>query len=365
MSPSWPKSLKSHIWVFDTGRGLSVFIRTGLNQGIMYDFGSTEDFSPCEFLKKNIIPYLDKYKECKVAQTIISHPHADHISEIKQLLPTTQGKSAFYSSLHTCPHDKTPEGSTSENLDWDRIINPDGSDELVTAYKEIYKGRSLPLQTICYDSARSIPNLEYGLYYVRPPIVDKIHESNDNDYGNGTSLVIYYRHGIHTLLIPGDITPDALQCILNEEEGSEKRYTCFENTKTAKNPNWHVVSSNQPSLKSLLSTFGLSILIAPHHGLESGYSEDLYKSIKGGKPDIVIISEKKHETENDGTIDSRYQSEKGSTGINFKTDKGTEKRHSLNTANCGHILVVFEGTGGYPMISTSSDPEVLLKKLEK
>jgi beta-lactamase superfamily II metal-dependent hydrolase len=113
--PSWSLSLKSHIWVFNVGRGLCIFIRTGLNQGIMYDFGSSDDFKPSDFLKENIIPHLDKYRKCNIAQIIISHPHADHISNIECLTEPDLQRSLFYSSLHTCPHHKK-EGSAKPKL---------------------------------------------------------------------------------------------------------------------------------------------------------------------------------------------------------------------------------------------------------
>jgi len=262
-SHAWSSSLKSHIWVFNVERGLSIFIRTPLNQGIMYDFGSSEDFKPSDFLKENIVPHLDKYKKCKIAQTIISHPHADHISNISCLAEPNIDRSPFYSELHTCVHDKTDGSAKPEAVDWSRIKNPKGSDDNIRIYKSLYEARSLPLQTICYDSRRSVPNLEYGLYYVRPPVVGKIYPDNDQEYVNGTSMIVFYRHGYHTLLLPGDITPDAFKHILDEGDGLEKRYTIFDRRQSSAHPRWHDTTCDQPSLKSLLSTYGLSILVAP------------------------------------------------------------------------------------------------------
>ncbi|MBI2556054.1 MAG: hypothetical protein HYW13_01265, partial [Planctomycetes bacterium] len=111
-------------------------------------------------------------------------------------------KSPFYSSLHTCPHHKTEGSAKPEAIDWSRIKNPKGAENNIEIYKSLYEKRTLPLQTICYDSPRSIPNLEYGLYYVRPPVVGGIYPDNDQEYGNGTSIVVFYRYGYHTLLIP-------------------------------------------------------------------------------------------------------------------------------------------------------------------
>lgn len=364
-SPSWISSQKSHIWIFNVERGLCIFIRTALNQGIMYDFGSSDDFKPSEFLKKHIIPYLDKYKGCGLAQTIISHPHVDHISDIKCLLDPDKDNSPFHAFLHTCPHDKTKGSEKPEAIDWNRIKNPDGNEDKVEDYKSLYKkeDRRLPLQTICYDSLRSIPNLEYGLYYVRPPVVSEIYPNNDQAYGNGISLVIFYRHGSHTLLIPGDINPDTFEHLLGEGEGMEKRYTIFDKRHSTQHLDWHEVSGDQPSLKSLLGKYGLSILIAPHHGLESGFSDELYSSIKDGKPDLVVISEKRHLSDSDGKVDTFYQSSNGAKGLSVFTKGIGEKKYSVSTRNGQHILILFQGTGGQPDVFLEEYPEALLKNI--
>jgi beta-lactamase superfamily II metal-dependent hydrolase len=363
-NPSWVSSQKSHIWIFNVGRGLCIFIRTALNQGIIYDFGSSEDFNPSEFLQKHIIPYLDKYKDYKLAQRVISHPHADHISNIT-CLKDNNGKenTLFAASLHTCPHHKTEGAAKPEAINWNRIKNPNGSENNIEIYKSLYEKRSLPLQTIRYDSQRSIPNLEYGFYYVRPPVVAEIFPDNDQEYGNGISLVIFYRHGFHTLLIPGDINPDTLKHLLDEGKGLEKRYTVFDRRQSSLNPTWHEASGNQPSLKSLLGSLGLSILLAPHHGLKSGFSEDIYRAIKDEKPGLVVISEKRHLSDTDGEVDPFYQSTGGAKGQKVYIEGKEETRCSVSTRDGHHILILFQGTGGQPEVYLEKDPEVLLKRL--
>ena len=367
--PSWVNSFKTHIWVFNVGRGLCIFIRTPLNQGIIYDFGHSEDFKPTDFLIEYIIPYLNEYKNCKIAQRIISHPHADHISNIGCLLNEKgEEETLLYANLHTCPHHKTEGSAKPEALNWERIKNPEGSENNIEIYKTLYAERQLPLQTICYDSPRSVPNLEYGLYYVRPPVVEKIYppgnDKNDQEYANGTSLIIFYRHGYHTVLIPGDMNPETFKHLLDEGEGLEKRYTIFDRQQSTLHPTWHNVSSDQPSLKSLLGSHGLSILIAPHHGLKSGFSEELYKSMKGEKPGLVVISEKRHLSEKDGKVHPIYSSPDGATGQKVFIEGKEKKRYSVSTRNGHHILILFQGTGGKPEVFLEKEPEKLLKWLK-
>ena len=368
-NPSWVRSFKSHIWIFNVGRGLCIFIRTALNQGIIYDFGSSGDFKPTEFLKEYITPHLDKYKGCRIAQRVISHPHADHISDIKCLINDDgEEDPLLYAALHTCPHHKTEGSAKPETLNWKRIKNPEWSERNIEIYKSLYSKRNLPLQTICYDSPRSVPNLEYGLFYVRPPVVEKIYppgsEKSEQEYGNGTSLVVFYRHGYHTILIPGDINPDTFEHLLDEKEGTEKRYTIFDRQQSTLHPTWHEVSSDQPSLKSLLHSHGLSILIAPHHGLESGFSEYLYKSIKNRKPGLVAISEKRHLSDEDGKVHYIYSSANGALGQKVFIEGKEEERYSVSSRNGHHILILFQGTGGKPEVFLEKDPEALLKYLK-
>jgi hypothetical protein len=206
--------------------------------------------------------------------------------------------------------------------------------------------------------------LEYGLYYVRPPVVDKIFPNNDQKYSNGISLIIFFKHGFHTLLIPGDINPDTLKRLLGEGDGVEKRYTVFDRRQSTLHPTWHEQSTNQPSLKFLLRSYGLSILIAPHHGLESGYSEDLYKAMKDGKPGLVIISEKKHLSDKDGKVDPFYQSSGGAKGQKVSIEGKEENRYSISTREGKHILILFQGTGGQPEVFLEKDPKNLLRRLK-
>jgi len=176
------------------------------------------------------------------------------------------------------------------------------------------------------------------------------------------SLILFYRHGKHTVLIPGDITPDCLKHILDEGDGLEKRYTVFDRQAKEDNPEWHHKTNEQPSLKSLLQQYGLSVFVAPHHGLESGFSEDLYMAVND-KPSVVVISEKRHTSDTDGSIDSRYQCSDGASGLSVDVEGVVENKFSVSTKNGHHILIFIEGTGGVPKVFLDKDPEKLLQKI--
>jgi len=353
----WWDTNFTFIWLFYTERGLSITIRLPDNIGIIYDLGCSEEFSPTIFIKENIIPHLNKNASYDIGQIILSHPHTDHIQEIDALLPDEEGnQSPINPRLITCPNDII-EG---EKIDFSRIENEDNK-EFLNKYKMSYKGRNPPLQTLQSTmNPYPAPNVEYGLYYVLPSKVEEIYPEDDQLYGNGLSLVLYLRHGHQTLLIPGDITPEILIEILNDASSVQKRYTYFSNKPIGLSANLHLVNCDQPSLGDLLCERGLSILITPHHGLESCYCSELFEVIKDKKTKLNIISEKRHLSDTDGQVANQYQSEKYSSGLNIDIDGTSEKHFSVSTRNGHHILIVFKGTTAVPLVYLRTDPNDLL-----
>lgn len=356
----WSESLCTHVWIFSVGRGNAAFVRSGLNQGFLLDMGGGDVFDAAAFVKRNFLKRLSRYGGRPIAQAVLSHPHADHISECGEL---EEGLD-LHPSLLTCPHDKDlPDGIPNrEKINWERLRAPDGeNEELLATYRKLFRQRNPPLQTISYDSGRSIPNLEYGIYYVRPPVCHKLHEENTK-YANAMSILFYFRHGDHTILFPGDITPEAMEIVLDERKGLEKRYTQFDPDFFWEHPSWHEETADQPSLKALLSQRGLTILVAPHHGLTSCYSDRLYGAIAQGKPRLVVISERRKTGSSTGEIDYHYQCEQGASGLTVEIEGTKIERRSLTTVNGHHILIVFAGTG-QPRVYADKDPDKLMAKV--
>jgi beta-lactamase superfamily II metal-dependent hydrolase len=341
----WHETKDTYIWVFNVGRGLSIFIRTPNNHGKIYDLGYSEDFSPIDFYKKHFIPYLSGYghglSSYPITQTIISHPHLDHIYEVDRL-------KEIRPCYITCPHDK------SEDEEFDFALLSDGPK--IQAYRDIYKELNPPLQTVPYRDAFFLnANAEYGIYYVQPPIVKTMHPDSDHKYGNGCSLVLYYKHGNHSVLIPGDITPEAFEHLLENKQGVEKRYSKINTSEGGEY--WHYRNEDQPNLKESLSKFGLSVLVAPHHGLESCFSNHLYSIVQ---PNLIVISEKRT-TETEGKVDSRYQSSLGSKGMYVQIENNYEFRNSVTTKSGHHYLIKLSDDNTIAVFG-SKNPEDLLAK---
>ena len=350
---------RMYVWVFPVGRGNAALIRTPLNHGFIVDMGNSEDCDPATFIRENLsgalTPFTDPAGNAfPIAQAVLSHQHSDHIGQCAELIADDK---VLYPYFLTCPHDLDVAPADDEKLNWGRVVNPAGSDDLVTQYKELYKDRTPPLQSVPCAVDATCDDLEYGIFYVRPPHCESIHESDDNAYGNATSIVVYFRYGDDTILFPGDITPEAMQLLLDDAEQVEKRYTVF--GEGAMPDDWSKMTVDQPGLRSLLEDQGLSVLVAPHHGLESCYSQELYDAMKDGAPQLVVISEKKHLNDNDGSLATQYQSDAGALGLNVDVGGTVEKRRSVSTVDGHHVLIVFDGQGT-PEVHLAADPDDLL-----
>ena len=353
---SWKRNdLNTYIWVFPVGRGNAAFVRTALNHGFVLDAGGGDLEQPMEFIEEHFAAKLEKYKgEGKqsrvIAQAVLSHPHQDHIASCGSLASGER----LEPTLITCPHSKSDGEGPDERINWQRF---ESSDTLQT-YKALWESRHLPLQTIAFEGRRTVPNLEYGIYYVRPPFCEVLHGSDDNKYGNATSIGLYYRHGDQSVLFPGDITPEAMSVLLADGDYVEKRFTKFSRAESEARPDWHKRTVDQPGLAAVLER-GLTVLVAPHHGLESCFSKDLYRAIGGEKPDLVVLSERRKSAEGDGSTDERYHGEAGAHGLDVWSEGKSERRHSISTKQGDHIVIRFSGTGA-PQVWMSKDPKKLL-----
>jgi hypothetical protein len=260
--------------------------------------------------------------------------------------------------LLTCPNDKE-EGDLK--VDFSRVEREDNK-ELIEKYRKAYEGRNPPLQTMLPPSgAYPADNVEYGIYYLNPAHIDEVHPDDDHSYVNGLSIVLYLRHGNQSIVIPGDVTPEVFTEVINGGRNVQKRYTYFDKKPAGAGETLHKENGNQRNLKTLLSERGLSILVAPHHGLESCFCPDLFEVIKDHKPRLNVISEKRHLSDGDGKVAAQYQSADYALGLKVDNDGTSEDRYSVSTRNGQHILIVFKGTNTLPSVYLRADAEDLLE----
>jgi len=357
MPPVWKNSKKTYAWLFNTGRGLSICIRLPSNVGIVYDLGSKDDFSPTEFIENEILPHFNKYNgSYNPGQLFVSHPHQDHAQEAEKINESDN----YNFGLITMPHDKDVEGQEDEKLDFSRIESEDNK-SVIEEYKKLYENRTPPLQTLNREKCtESKEDFVYGLYYMRPPEVDKIHSSDDHKYGNGVSLCFYLRHNRHSIWICGDITPEVHEEVLTCEESIEKRFTYFSDVPENTPDDFHLKTSSQPTPEELFDSYGLTLLVAPHHGLESCFCQSLFDSIPGGKTTLTTVSEKRLTGENEGKVDSRYSDENHSQGMWVNIDGGQSFKRMVSTRNGHHMLFILGRDSPRPKVFLRKDPYDLL-----
>ena len=327
------------VYMFNVGRGLAMLIKTPHNHVIIYDLGSSEELSPVAdiYHKAGFFSQMEG-SERKIAQCIISHPHLDHISDL------TDENAKFVntnSDYVTCQNDK--DGNLyGHKIDFSRINNQNAEMQ-VKNYKGLYAKRELPLRSF---DPNVEGNFQLGVYYLKNSKVSELFPNDDQEYSNSLSIVLYLSYDGDSILIPGDITPKAFDLILKGE--CEKRFTdCSAQMSDGLKNRWRTLTCSQPNLGDLLKEKGLTVLVAPHHGLKSGYPECLFDLLRGNKPKIILISEMS-QSENSGSVDKRYQDGTCSKGVTIDS----KTRYSLTTRKDGHIKVSFKSNAkGWLVIS--------------
>jgi len=72
--------------VFNVERGFCAFVRSPNNYGLLVDCGSSSKFSPVKYIIENECQNLTKLNDRYLAYFVVSHPHDDHISDIKRVI---------------------------------------------------------------------------------------------------------------------------------------------------------------------------------------------------------------------------------------------------------------------------------------
>jgi len=212
--------------LYNVGQGLAVSLIEYPEQYVtQIDLGSEGNFSPLE--------YLSSSRGLRADVLYITHPHADHLSDIMKL---------HYSSL--CPN-----YMQYGDYDWDDVIEREHSDS-----KWIIE----EFQKVATFVSRGEHNGENAfLWWKRWKPEAAKERFGESSYINNSSLFLIYRWRDFKISIGGDLETEALEASLLGKEFCNH----------AKNTD---------------------ILIAPHHGHKSGYTPKWADAL--GKPYISLIS---------------------------------------------------------------------------
>lgn len=270
-------TLKIVVW--DVQHGNAIYMKTPNGTNIMFDigtggYGNDREFSPLKYLK---------YKwgvDC-LHYLVISHPHADHISDISNMFDLN-----LKPKVLTCPKGIDPD-----------LINRSNQPE----YSEIID-RYLGLDR---TYTGTVPEREDPSNYNNNGRVN-IRNFSQTEEGtsnlNNYSIVSVIEYANEKILIPGDI----------ESAG------------------WEVLMGRRDFLSAIKGT---TIFVASHHGREAGFYSEVFKYFS---PEVVIVSDGKY---SNTSVTNKYNSQAKGFWVKSRSNGTRTKRCVLTTRNDGAIYI--------------------------
>lgn len=280
---------------WDVQHGSATYIKTPNGKHIVQDLGvgsygkKDQKFSPLLHLK-------NKYGVVQLDQVIITHPHKDHIGDILNF-------DALYPRLFSRP----------KNIDKDEINrNIKAEDKnIFDTYFSIHERYNSPVEP------KNDPKITENNGGVE--IKTFVPLSNYENINNN-SLVTVVSYANSKILIPGDNEPPSWKELLTIEDFRD-------------------------AIKDV------DILLAPHHGRESGYCGEIFDCFK---PSLTIISDGRF---CDTSATDRYSKITQGWTVYHRKDGQKEERKCLATRNDG-VIVVKVGrisTSGKPFLNVTID----------
>ena len=274
---------------WDVQHGNAVYINTPNNRHIVIDlgigsYGSGQEFSPLKHLKYTYgIDQLD--------YVVITHPHLDHIDDILNfdlLSPKVLLRPKYLSKENILQDARDQDMAKFEK------------------YFEIDKRYNAPISNT-FDDPSIAEN--WGGLKIKTFSPKKCSLSNIN---NHSIVVIIEYEGIKIVFLG-----DNESCSYNELLES---YECKETIKNA------------------------DILLASHHGRESGYHNDFVSLVN---PRITVVSDGRF---GDTSATDRYSAKSRGWTV-YKKDGSTSKRYCLTTRQDGTIVTAFGNNGNSPFLN--------------
>ena len=285
------EELKIVVW--DVQHGHAVYFQTPGGQDFVIDLGtgsygdSDYEFSPLLHLKR-------KYDVVQLDGVIITHPHRDHLDDIFNFAKLNP--QILYRPTHLSERDI-------------RAGNQEGDKDIIDEYIAINNRFTGPIdpRTDAFLPANN------GGAQIDTFIPRSCATSNLNNH----SIVTVISCAGSKIIIPGDNEP----------------------------PSWNELLERQDFVSAIKGTY---ILLAPHHGRESGFSSELFKHIS---PYLTIISDGPSDT---SASDKYSNKSKGWTVYKRSGDK--EERKCITTRKDGVIEVDFgKGADGKPYMQVTVD----------
>jgi len=320
------------IAIFNVGGALSTYVEFD-DLKFVVDIGVGNGFSP---VKDFLIPlaerrsFLVESGKYQIDQLFLSHLDNDHISDYENFTEN------FHPKLLTVPsdHEKISE---KLKISRDKISKSEIASKILEDMKKRIPGGDA--NNPDYENPLAVCDTNnIFLDYISPKEceqLDLISEEDYPHYANNISLVLYVKIGNSSILFPGDIMKDGMECLIK----------------------------NKFILRSVIYKLGVDFIIAPHHGLDTSFSDLFFKTIKDKKVKLNIISEKsvqKEESDNRHNVDRRYYSSDYSSGVNVLN--GKEGIQYGIITSLGHIVIDFDQEN--PIVKRCKTNEELLNEFK-
>ena len=253
--------------------GSAIYIQTPNGKHIAIDLGASDVFSPLQHLQTNGVRKLD--------HVTITHPHMDHIDDILKLDLLDPGTL------------QTPKHLTEDDI---RAGNPKPSQEAeakIQKYLEIRRRYSSPVSP--QDDVDLAEN--NGGVSIQTFVPTRASTGNLNNHSVVTALEYC---GVK-MLIPGDNEP----------------------------PSWDELLGRRDFVSAIAGTH---LLVAPHHGRESGFHSPLFDHFR---PLITLISDGRTV---DTSATARYTNVTRGWTVRRRTGQ-RQDRKCVTTRNDGTIEV--------------------------
>jgi beta-lactamase superfamily II metal-dependent hydrolase len=266
---------------WDVQHGHSTYIKTPNNRHIVIDlgtgdyFGNNLEFSPLKHLKNN-------YNVKQLDYVIITHPHLDHIDDILNF------------DLLDPKVFRRPKHLTNKEV-MEGVQDKDKPK--FKKYCEINNRYSSPVSSDSSDSASNPDN--WGGLNIQSFTPSSC---NHNNYNNHSIVTVIELDGLK-VVIPGDNEKCSFDELLEKE-----------------------------TFKSAIKN--ADVLLAPHHGRESGYNKDFMDLVN---PRLTVVSDGRFcET----SANARYSAKSRGWKV-FRKDGSSKERKCLTTNSDGEVTVKF------------------------
>ncbi len=283
---------KLNIWFLDVGHGDCSYLQLPNGANMMIDCGGDQHW-PSKLLKHYNVSQLDKL--------VISHPHGDHISDIKAIHDEIK-----FSWLRGAYRDHIDKIS-------DKIDSRKDRQSAVKKFIEVVKSYNGE-----YDESRDM------VAQAKPDCLAEFRRFIDFDENmdlNDFSWFSSITYAGHKVLFTGDMTEKGVRQVLE--------------------------SNKAEAFKKFVK--GTTILKVPHHGRINGCSEELL-GLFGEKPLLCIISDKPIDDQNQNTAKTSWYTQRTSNE-EININGIMENRKVLTTRSDGDISLGISSSGEIEVVT--------------